>query len=212
LAVDHPTFSVRTAGGWCARLADDWLARRSRNDRNSALAGRFADVALHAVTDRVVVDDLTDSVGSTNTRTRITALLIDAGQIGRAVGVEDAFRTGSDDVGSCGRTRRTFGWNWFHDDWYRSTTLVSVASESFDASADRIVFHNAADGVLAASSRTRIATFLVDASQSGRTFRVGGTFRTASFGTLSISVESWTTDADRVLDGTDTALGVGAAR
>ena len=29
---------------------------------------------------------------------------------------------------------------------------------------------------------------------------------------MSISVETWTTDADRVVDRTDTALGVGAAR
>ena len=179
-----------------------------------ALSGRFANVSRHAGADGIVIVDFADGVQPASSGTGIGALLPDAGQTVGTVRVDDTLGPQRARGASDGRRwgGRIFGLDGRHDDGHERAEVVSVARVSVEAGAHWIVADDHAAGVLAASSRTGVAAFLVDARQRRLALRVGGALGSAAFGALRVAEESGTAGADGVVGRSDGAVGVRSAR
>lgn len=148
-----------------------------------------------------VVDHLTVSVLPASSRTRVLALIVDAGQVRHAIRIQDTFRPTAlvgiphvvretrarsgpvsflaNSVGSA-RTRvaRIQG-NLRQSNRLKVAENERISDVTLQADAVRRVAHHATVSVLAASSRTRVPALLVDTGQIALALAVADTFRFA---------------------------------
>lgn len=141
---------------------------------------RISSESFRADADWAVLYDTALGIRSTNTHTVnawIFALLLDASLILRTIRIDFAF--------------------WFDDgfnDGSNSTLDKRISSIAERTRADRIVADNLTTSIDTACTRTRIATFLSDTSQTVDAVGVCGALRFA--GNVRVSKESRQTDAN----------------
>lgn len=129
---------------------------------------RVSSESFSADTNWAMLDDTALGVGRTNGRsfkTRVDTALLNTSLSSLTVGIDLTFR---------------FSNHWFNDSRTRLTTNEWIALVSVWTRTDGIVSNDLATGVNTTSSRTGIATSLIDTGQIVATIRIGSTFGFAS--------------------------------
>ena len=167
-------------------------------------AERISGEIRLANADWIVTDDAAHGIVAARTGARVSAALVDAGQIRRTVRVDDALGPAvgrvADHAGLAaalgvaahhlalrvGSARRRharigrLGHHRLRQNGHRRAPGERVARVAYGAAADGIVVGDAADGVVAAHSGARIATPLRDARRGLRAIGVGHALGTAA--------------------------------
>ena len=165
-----------------------WYVGSNLTLYRNTVSERITSIIHLTDTDRIVPNDAAFAVGTTTSRTRISATLVQTCQIRRAVWIDCTFRSAiwwntdhrilatafgtfieylTNGIGSTGRRNaRINRWNlnrWLWNHRQRLTSDERITRKSFFTITNWIMVYNATFGFLATDSCTRITAFLVNA-------------------------------------------------